>query len=808
VSSRRRTRALTTATVAVSAVALTIAGLSIPAATAVPSSGAVIAEVYGGGGNSGATLTNDFIELATRGSDPQNLTGWSVQYLPASPTATSRWQVTSLSGNVEPGKRYLVAEARGSAGTVELPTPDATGTIPMSATQGTVALVNSTTQLTCLTAANCAADASIVDLVGYGSAVVREGEPAPAASNTTSVARGVSLTDTDNNAADFVAGAPTPTNSAGQTPGGGDPAQQATIAEIQGVKRVSPLNGKNVSGVEGVVTAIRAFGSARGFWFQNPTPDADVRTSEGLFVFTGSTTPAVQPGDAVIVSGKVTDFYPGSPSSTPFQSTTELTQATWAVSSTGNPLPAAEEIKPDTVPATLTAKPGGNIEPLELQPEQYALDFWESREGMRAGVTDAPIVGPTTRFNELYITTKPEEFRSARGGALYSGYDADPTGVLKIESLIPFSQRPFPKSNTGDTLGGSTAGIVEYDQFGGYTLLATELGQVADNGLEREVTRAQGDGELAVGTYNVENLDPGDPQAKFDALAKGVVENLAGPDIVVLEEVQDNNGATEPDDGVVAADQTLDKFTAAITAAGGPAYEWRQIDPIDLQDGGEPGGNIRVAFLFNPQRVEFVDRPGGDATTPVQVVTKSGGKGKPQLSISPGRIDPNNDAFDDSRKPLAGEFRFHGRTVFVVANHFNSKGGDQPVHGRFQPPDRSSEVQRLQQAEAVRGFVDDVQALDPSANVVVAGDINDFQFSPTIGTLTEGGALKALISTLPANEQYGYVFEGKSQVLDHILTSKGLQLVEFDVVHINAEFHDQNSDHDPAVARLKPSGRG
>src|SRR5690606_34183084 len=525
-------------------------------------------------------------------------------------------------------------------------------------------------------------------------------------------------------------------------------AQQATIAQIQGTTRLSPFDGQQVSDVKGVVTAIRAFGSARGFWFQDPQGDGDPRTSEGLFVYTGNTTPDVKVGDAVTVSGTVDEFYPTNPSDSPFQSTTELTDATWTVTSSGNDVPEAEKITPDTVPAQLTAKPGGNIEPLPLEPEAYALDFWESREGMRVQVTDAPVVGPTTSYNELFVTSKPDEYPSARGGTLYTGYDNDPTGVLKIESLIPFAERPFPKADTGDTLTGVTAGVVEYDQFGGYTLMATELGDVVPGDLQRETTRKQRPYELAVATYNVENLSPSDDQAKFDALAKGVVENLASPDIVTLEEVQDNNGAQEPDDGVVAADETLNKFVDAIVAAGGPRYEWRQIDPEDLADGGEPGGNVGVAFLFNPRRVSFVDRPGGDATTPVKVL----GSKKPHLSISPGRIDPTNPAFTDSRKPLAGEFVFRGKTVFVVANHFASKGGDQPVHGRFQPPARVSEEQRVEQAKAVRAFVDEIQRRDRFANIVVAGDLNDFSFSPTLRVLTEDGALTDLVEILPPEE--------------------------------------------------------
>ncbi|KPC90666.1 endonuclease/exonuclease/phosphatase, partial [Streptomyces sp. NRRL F-6602] len=146
---------------------------------------------------------------------------------------------------------------------------------------------------------------------------------------------------------------------------------------------------------------------------------------------------------------------------------------------------------------------------------------------------------------------------------------------------------------------------------------------VQDGGLVRESAKPGRDDELSVATYNVENLDPGDPQEKFDALARAVVTNLASPDVLAMEEIQDDNGPT--DDGTVSADETLRRFTEAITAAGGPRYDWRGIDPVDKADGGEPGGNIRQAFLFNPARVSFTDRPGGDATTATGVVRERGG---------------------------------------------------------------------------------------------------------------------------------------------------------------------------------------
>jgi hypothetical protein len=271
-----------------------------------------------------------------------------------------------------------------------------------------------------------------------------------------------------------------------------------------------------------------------------------------------------------------------------------------------------------------------------------------------------------------------------------------------------------------------------------------------------------------------------------------------------VEEIQDNSGAT--DDGTVAADQTLTKLVAAIAAAGGPTYQWASIDPVNDADGGQPGGNIRSVFLYNADRVTFVSKPGGDSTTSVSVST--GADGTAELSISPGRVDPTNEAWATSRKPLAGEFTFGGKKVIIVANHFKSKGGDQSADGRFQPPNRTSEVQRTKQATVLNGFVKNVLGADPDASIVLAGDFNDYQFSGPIKTLTDDGAtLTDLINTLPENERYTYNFNGVSQVLDHIFVSKPLVDVQYDVVHVNSEFAAQSSDHDPQVVRFRPAAK-
>ncbi|WP_411761846.1 endonuclease/exonuclease/phosphatase family protein [Streptomyces tunisiensis] len=578
-------------------------------------------------------------------------------------------------------------------------------------------------------------------------------------------------------------------------------AESVRVHDIQGDTRVSPFAGKQVTDVTGIVTGIRTYGSSRGFWVQDPAPDADPATSEGVFVFTSSTPQGVAVGDEVSVSGTVTEYVPGGASSGN-QSVTEITKPTVTVVSHGNPVPAPAVLDARTVPSAYAPQgdpaAGDSVNALTLRPSRYALDLYESLEGMNVRVADARVVGATDPYTELWVTVKPRENRNKRGGTVYGSYDAQNTGRIQIQSLGKAAD--FPDANVGDVLAGATTGPLDYNQYGGYTLVASELGTLEAGGTKRETTRAQHRSELAIATYNVENLDPSDDT--FAAHAEAIVHNLSSPDIVSLEEIQDNNGAT--DDGTVAADVTLAKLIDAIEAAGGPRYDWRAVDPADKQDGGQPGGNIRQAFLFNPDRVSFTDRPGGDATTATDVVKV---RGRGALTLSPGRIAPDSAAFEDSRKPLAGEFVFRGRTVVVIANHFSSKGGDQSLTSQYQPPVRSSETQRHLQAQEVHDFTAKILKVQKNAAVVALGDINDFEFSRTTRVMEGGGVLWSAIRSLPGSERYSYVYQGNSQVLDQILISPSIRRqcsFSYDSVHINAEFHDQISDHDPQVLRFKP----
>ena len=595
------------------------------------------------------------------------------------------------------------------------------------------------------------------------------------------------------------------------------------IAEIQGAAHISPKNGQGVSGVEGIVTARRTAGG-RGVWIQDPTPDADPATSDAVFVFVNAA-PVAQIGDHVRVSGTVTEFRAGNDPDNLTITQITSSNANVTVLSSGNPVPAPTILGlGGRMPPTenIDDDNAGNVETGGVfDPAGDAIDFYESLEGMILRVDNASVVGATRSFGEITLLpnggTWATGLRTPRGGILLGDYlDPNPERITVDDEILrdlappPRPAKAMPDMNVGDVLTSSVTGPLDYS-FSNYKIQATSTPAFVSAAIPRERTAAPIDQQIAVATFNVENLAGTDPQAKYDHLATLIVNNLQAPDIIGIEEVQDNDGVLGGTTSlVVDASVSWSRLIQAIQAAGGPLYEYRQIDPVAHQDGGAPGGNIRVGFLFRTDRgVSFIDRPGGGPTVETTVVDTSVG---PQLSASPGRIGTESDAFFETRKSLVGEFRAHGKKLFVVVNHFSSKGDDQPLFGPAQPPTRFSEIARHGQAAIVHDFVADLLAVDAQANVVVLGDVNDFEFSETVNILEAGGVLRTLVKDLPPAERYSYVFEGNSQVLDQILLGPNIRdnfPYVYDVVHVNSEFADaiQASDHEPAVARIDFRGR-
>lgn len=601
--------------------------------------------------------------------------------------------------------------------------------------------------------------------------------------------------------------------------GGGNAPIGLRIHDIQGVTHRSVFEGQAVSDVEGVVTAIDTSPSfAQGFYIQDPAPDTNRRTSEGVFVLTGSTNPTTLAslGDLVQVDGVVEENRPAAnvENLTITRIRSNLAPATQTTVVGGGSITPTIIGKAGFLPPKSTISSiHGHIENTAVLNLKDGIDFYESFEGMLLTIPDALAVSATNQFGEVWTVGDQGSKAtgiSARGGVTISGSAKNPDKRDFNPERIQIDDGIAGGATAGIEVGdsvGDIVGVLTYD-FENFELDTLAPLSISLGNLQPETTRLTGaPNALTIATFNVENLDPNDGP-RIDELAAIIVNNLKAPDIVALQEVQDNNGPM--DDGTVAADQTFDALITAIEAVDSSLlYTFTQIDPLDGQDGGEPGGNIRVGFLFRTDRVGQAPGTPGDAVTNTTVLPG------PTLSLNPGRLLDTNqadgDAFASSRKPLVAEFLFNSQSVFVVTAHFNSKGGDQPLFGPSQLPTLVSEAQRRQQAQVVNNFVDAILAQDRRANVVVLGDLNDFPFSEPQNILqgTPDGVgrrvLKNLVNTLPSTEQYTFIFDGNSQALDNILVSKRLANdATVDIVHVDSEFIDRVSDHDPIVARVRP----
>ncbi|UYZ21811.1 chitobiase/beta-hexosaminidase C-terminal domain-containing protein [Mesobacillus jeotgali] len=554
------------------------------------------------------------------------------------------------------------------------------------------------------------------------------------------------------------------------------------IYDIQGERHFSKYEGLNVNDVEGVVTYVLG---KNDVYIQDLEGDGNDATSDGILVYKSGH--GLVPGDVVKVSGQIKEhFIEGYDDRYQVDlPSTEIAASTVEKVRSGETLPAPVVIGVDrTAPTEVIDNDGLAI----FDPAEDAIDFYESLEGMLVRVDDAKVVAPQ-KYGEVVVIPGTMDANIPDGGLRISEGDFNPERItvdMNDESFI---------AKMGDQFNGSITGVMSYG-YSNYKLLTNKanLPELVAGSNEREITSiVPAADKLTVASYNVENFSPKVDAAKVTKLAEAIVKNMKTPDIVGLTEVQDNDGPT--DSGTTDASASAALLIQTIKDLGGPTYTYTDIAPVDKTDGGQPGGNIRVGFLYNEDRVELMEAPKGTAE---EAVGFENGK----LTLNPGRIDPTNPAFEDSRKSLAAQFNFQGESVIVVANHFNSKGGDQPLFGKNQPPVLKSEVQRMEIAKVVNGFVQDVKTKDPNANIILLGDFNDFEFSNPLQTL-KGNELVNMVEKVPADQRYSYSYQGNAQVLDHILVTKNLEAAtRVSMVHINSGFmeeHGRGSDHDPLL---------
>lgn len=542
----------------------------------------------------------------------------------------------------------------------------------------------------------------------------------------------------------------------------------AKVGEIQGNDHLGAFTHQNVTVKDVVVTAVE---NSSRFYVQDLHPDGDITTSDGMSVYFKNHN--VKVGDQLELKGTVAEVF-GAGYAEKEQTDLTITQ-----------LQATQVMKVGTaqVPAPVVLGvdrkvPSQHIENdgfVNFDPNDDALDFWESLEGMLVAVNNAKILGPQ-KNGELFVLPGESTDILNHSGGLLLDEDFNP----QIIALSTGDRKLRAKAK--DTIEGQVAGPVTYSYSMYKVYLPKNSVKIKDGKLAREKTTIKASKDkLTIASYNIENFSANKASTsdeKVQRIAQSFVNDLNAPDIITLLEMQDNNGPI--DDGNTDATQSAKRLIEAIEKAGGPSYQYVDVAPENNQDGGAPGANIRVGFLYNPKRVDY---------------NKSEAIGK------------GNELFKDTRKSLAGYFTFkeNEQKILLIGNHLNSKRGDQPLYGSHQPASFASAMKRDQLAQTIYTYVEKAVKSDPSLKVVMTGDFNDFEFSNTLAIL-EGKQLVNLVKTHPAEDRYSYFYQGNSETLDHILVSKDLaKNAVFDMIHINAMFMQEDgraSDHDPVMVQL------
>ncbi|KAH0526568.1 hypothetical protein TsFJ059_009871 [Trichoderma semiorbis] len=585
-----------------------------------------------------------------------------------------------------------------------------------------------------------------------------------------------------------------------------------SIAEINGDRYISPFKDKTVTDIKGLVTAT----NSNGIFLRSTEPDENPATSEGLFVFNSAAAKTVKVGDIITLDGLVVEYR----SNANYIYLTEINKPTnIKVVSSGN------EVKPLVIGVDTSFPPtkdfssldqGGifgvpnavaNISSInpQLQPDLYGLDFWESLLGEYVTIKDAYQISRPNNFGDVYIRGNwPVTGLNAHGGLTMLEGDANPE-VITIGTPLDGSKNPFD-TRMGDYLGDIT-GVV-YNDFGSYRLLPlTHLSPLKNATTDFPAVSFNSTGDclgITVGDYNTENLMPDSPHLPL--VVDHIVNKLRTPDLIFLQEVQDNSG--NKNDGIVDANVTLTTLASKIEEASGIVYDFAEISPINNKDGGEPGGNIRQAYFYRSDVLQLY-KPNLGGSLDVNEVLDG-----PELKYNPGRIDPLNTAWDSSRKPLAAAWKTVKGTkkiFFTINVHLVSKGGSTSLSGDLRPPVNQGVEKRTVQTSIVAEFVAEILSQDPAANILVAGDFNEYSQVDPLTTFSSISGLTDLDEVVGIDpvERYTYLFDMNTEELDHMYVSEGLHRdAKYEHLHLNTWQNNdgQVSDHDPSVARFNLCG--
>jgi len=570
------------------------------------------------------------------------------------------------------------------------------------------------------------------------------------------------------------------------------PKEVKNIGEVQGESHQSPLVGKEVVINNVVVTKTD---EGKGFYVQDKVSDNNPRTSDAVFV---ASKEKVVSGDLLRVQGTVKEGYmeeysvkPGQTFKKPAGSLT----VTQIINATITKLGKAELPKALNISEKMPKDVVDNT-PTKYNPETEALDYWESLEGMLVEVTKPKVTGPQYK-GDIYVL--PGDYKGQKLNNI-GGVNLRP-GVQNTE-VIPVSVGNDFVAKAKDYFNENISGVVTYRNKT-YKIDRATVPELQDGGLKREVSKIYpSEDKLTIASYNIENFSANNsghdetPEEKVDKIANSFIKEVHSPDIITLIEVQDNNGGVN--DGTVDGVKSGEKLAQRIKSLGGPDYKYTEIAPVDGKDGGKPGANIRVAYLYNPKRVTLIGKEKGGSEEAARFVNG-------HLEKNPSRVDPTSVHFEKVRKSLAAEFEFKGERIVVIANHLKSKLGDDAIYGSNQPSVENTKAKRIEEAKILNAFIKEGLRQNPNLKFVLTGDFNDFEFSDSVKTIV-GNELVNLMAEHEQGDRYSYFYRGSNQSLDNILISKNIKdKVVFSPVHINASFmeeHGRASDHDPVVVQI------
>lgn len=542
---------------------------------------------------------------------------------------------------------------------------------------------------------------------------------------------------------------------------------------IQGDGASSPLSSRRVT-TFGLVSGVQS----NGFYLQDPSGDDNPETSDGIFVYTSSA-PRVETGACIVVhGGEVAEYYEKTELTTP-----RRVEALPAGSCGG-------------LTATAAALPVPNVAP-ELRLERF--------EGMLVAFSELQgvVQGPTKHFSNGNVEIALIADRSlpyVHGGRVLRSNPADAAGLIFLGNGVGAQ---LPQVGWGDRVrvraaqpGAPVRAVVDYS-FGKYLLLLLP-GQEIEV-LSRRATRdptAQPDaGAFRVCSFNVLALGRGFDQlpdgAEYDAAlhqrAAAISDGLKNCEIIGLQETG------KPEDA-----ENLARILSQVSGLGYSALAFAGPGTAS------PDFPLTNSLLVRDDRVTVVQAQKEQACTRFSF----------SVRLVPGQC-PARLLPLFSRPPLVADLLVSGPwgeayALTVIVNHWRSKRGDESVNV----------VHRKLQAEHVAALVQSRLDAEPGAHVVVLGDLNDFEDSGPVLALQNGTqpALVHAFDALPPLDRYTYIFNGASQVLDHLLMTAGMMphFGGIDIVHINADYPIAqepgektlygSSDHDPLTLAVRPEG--